>query len=1353
MSSEDGYFEGVDDFDESALQQLDAIEAAHLSPSKPAPSAATRPQRPPPRSEDSFDLSFDVDETELAKLDNFIADAYEGKAKPVAGPSNLNRTSSNNMLQTTLFGDVLPSAPAGPSKPKSQVERPKAAPRNPFGQQAPKTKTWDYEENAKLDAQKPSAKRKGKGRAGDDQEEEEEEVEFEQYPTERRPVIGLSRNLLLYRPPPPMRVKPDLLEAKHWIFPINRPKRDYQFNIVKNSLFENTLVALPTGLGKTFIAGVVMLNYYRWFPDGKVIFVAPTKPLVAQQVQACHETCGIPAVDRTEMNGEVPAAIRAKLWEDRRVFFMTPQTLVNDVKANRCDVSSIVLLVIDEAHRATGDYAYNQAIRKITAMNPHFRVLALTATPGNNPEAIQRLIDGLHISRIEIRDENSLDLKQYIHTKHFAPHIIKPNEDLAKVKDHLVKLMDPHFKTLQKAGVLFPSETPTSLHPYRPQKLMLDMKNRNFFWPLSVLSKLARAMLYLLTGSFRTCYEYLEGLIAGKEDDDDGVGGGKKKKKGGKNFTDDPNFRALMQELQAQRARGWGSHPKIEKLKEILINHFGSKLPDEPGGEEDNTRVMVFSSFRGVVEDLVEALDKDRPLIRAARFIGQGTDKQGKKGMSQKEQLEVINKFKAGEYNVLVATSIGEEGLDIGEIDITVCYDADKAPTRMVQRFGRTGRKRDGYIHALLAEGREEKNIDAADLKYKEVQKVVHKGEMYELYGDVERLIPDHIKPECIEKVVEINEYIREDHKKTRSPSKAKTGKHSAAMQGTKRKRNDDYTRNIPDGASTGFVSVKDLVVKGAKKPKKVKVVKDFDACGLDDETDEDIESGRILAAPRRTQSAAAGPSATEKSAKSVGKGKLKKAATMGGTKSSTKSKKKKKVEESTSSQFSKQGADDSDDMDIEQGAILPASHVHSKKRYIESPTPEASPRASSSKGGTASPKVSRLRQDDASAIEISDSEESDMPLSKFSSNPSNKPTRAASPHMNVDDEEDMSWLVQDDDDDDRAFEIRDSSDSSPVLLRHSVAKAFERVEVGDESIEISHPVPRDTVIDIVETSDPEELFEANPTSTLSSRHRRVSPSLVSQPEKMGATFRPASSLKRSASPTWNPSSSPLYPELPSNPKGKTAMLPPPVPVRKAGSPIQPTEDIPEPSYPVRPAGNQGKKRRIIFDEPESPAIDIDAEDAQPRRLRRIESTPVQPSKKKRRKHAKPSLLDRKANPLFDGEAAHSGEDTSEGYSDSADDVESESDRQFIKDSPLTQMPGSYEQTQIYRRSLFTQAGGDGPLFRNGPVRAKPFGRIDVKSRPRMLSSSSPPPPDDELDQYVMGSFIVDDDAEISYDA
>jgi ATP-dependent DNA helicase MPH1 len=66
--------------------------------------------------------------------------------------------------------------------------------------------------------------------------------------------------------PPLMQLKPDLLEAKHWIYPLNRPKRDYQFNIVRHCLFENTLVALPTGLGKTFIAGVVMLNCESRFP-------------------------------------------------------------------------------------------------------------------------------------------------------------------------------------------------------------------------------------------------------------------------------------------------------------------------------------------------------------------------------------------------------------------------------------------------------------------------------------------------------------------------------------------------------------------------------------------------------------------------------------------------------------------------------------------------------------------------------------------------------------------------------------------------------------------------------------------------------------------------------------------------------------------------------------------------------------------------------------------------------------------------------------------------------------------------------------------------------------------------------
>lgn len=124
-----------------------------------------------------------------------------------------------------------------------------------------------------------------------------------------------------------MSLRADLLEAKHWIYPLNREKRDYQYNIVKHCLFENTIVALPTGLGKTFIAGAVMLNcmtfryslsaiyrfsVYRWFPDGQIVFVCPTKPLVAQQLSACHEVCGIPASDAAELTGEQEVAVRAR---------------------------------------------------------------------------------------------------------------------------------------------------------------------------------------------------------------------------------------------------------------------------------------------------------------------------------------------------------------------------------------------------------------------------------------------------------------------------------------------------------------------------------------------------------------------------------------------------------------------------------------------------------------------------------------------------------------------------------------------------------------------------------------------------------------------------------------------------------------------------------------------------------------------------------------------------------------------------------------------------------------------------------------------------------------------------------
>lgn len=659
-----------------------------------------------------------------------------------------------------------------------------------------------------------------------------------------------------------------------------------------------------------------------------------------------------------------------------------------------------------------------------------------------------------------------------------------------------------------------------------------------------------------------------------------------------------------------------------------------------------------------------------------------------------------------------------------------------------VQRFGRTGRKREGTIHALLAEGREEENINKAGATYKEVQKVVNQGQIYELYGDVERLIPDHIKPECVEKKVEIEEYVREERGKQNSPRKG---------QGVKRKRNDDVGRNIPEGTSTGFVSVRDLVVKGAKKRKKTpKAPKDFDACGEDDETDEEIASGRVLTLPRRTQSAAA----AEPTSKPAPKSKLKKSATIG-NKVPPKPRKKKqaqKVAEPSLSQFSKQGADDSDDMDIEQGVV---------------PSAKSQPRHT-----VAEPSPKKMVDD--SIIDLSDSDHGQ--ISPTRSQRYCSPSRESpSPEvaMDMDGDENMGWLV-DDDDDNLNIEI---IDSSPEVPKRTIP--FERMELGDDSIEISAPVSSKRNFDVVDTSDPFETLVDDSVEIVegdtrlekltggrsvhsswspSSTTHVLSPPLLSSrksntPGKTNSAICPSStSSKPISSPVWNLSSSPLYPD-----EGKPSrlMLPPTaLPKRFMPSPNNSTKyDAPEPSHPIRPVGYQPTRRRVLVEEMESPALELPPPSQ--RRLHRMESTPIRPKSKDRTKHkskrTKPSLLGRNVNPMFDGEAAHSGDEVSEGYSNSEEDVESESDRLFIKDSPATQVSQSYDQSMMYRRGLLTQASGDGPAFVAGPSRPKPFGRIDGPRERRNLPSSSPPP-DEDLDHYEFGTFVVPDDEDISYE-
>ncbi|KAG6334918.1 hypothetical protein ID866_4160 [Astraeus odoratus] len=1264
MNSDD-YFD--DELDSGILSQLDIIEATHR------PHVTSHPKQAPARqpvptqklrtleADDSFDLTLDLDEADLERLDSFIKDAYQGKAKPVAGPSNPPRASApKSSIQTTLFGGVLQSTPSSSNHGSASRSPAKSNPRHPFGQQAPKTKQWDHTAFAKSGWKKPrSSKGKGKAENGD---QEEEDVEFEQFPA---PFVSVG-------PPPPMKPKVDMLEAKHWIYPLNQPKRDYQLNIVKNCLFDNTLVALPTGLGKTFIAGVVMLNYYRWFPDGKVVFVAPTKPLVAQQIDACHQTCGISGRDAVELTGNNPRAYRSRMWEEKRVFYMTPQTLMNDLTTDNCDPRDIVLMVIDEAHKGTGDYAYAQVIRYMMAKNPHFRVLALTATPGSSPEAIQAIVDSLHISRIEIRDEGSLDLRDYMHKK-------AGRGDCA----------------------------------------------------LSKLGAMARAMGYLMEASAGMCLSSLQQFVAEKEKSGDD-------NKASKNaLRNDATFRELLSQLSAHKARpgGFAMHPKMETLKLLLVQHFGSRMAEgaEGDGPGEDTKAMVFVTFRECVDEIVDVLNEERPLLRATRFVGQAADKQGRKGFAQKEQLEVIKKFKAGEFNVLVSTSIGEEGLDIGEVDMIICYDAQKTPIRMLQRVGRTGRKRDGYVHVLLSEIREELNWDKAQDTYGELQKCIVRGDQLELYGDVPRLLPDHLRPQVLEKKMDIVEYVREDTAKKKPSHGVQDG--ASPVKGKKRKRNDDVDRNIPPGASKDFVSVADLLVK----KKKTKTRKFDDTLADDDSTDRELEANLL-----DTGRSASTSVALERSSKK--KGPLRKTRTTDPerrqvTESARKKGETKEKELLTASQLFCKGNDDPD-MDIELSIMrddissIPSTSRESLVYRISSSpdrpvtsTSRLQPERSASAIVPAEAALPRHSPPCPSHTPRSRSATLDDPV--VFPNPTTPSIWSSSPKVVG---HEVIELTSSPSPPAHSHMLNDSpaveQDGKETFVHQSGFSPTHAVDNDDAGQDISWLLDEDDDLDIniVSSSPAVPRIAQNPYL--------VRPENNSVVEINGCGVSPSQ---------WSEHSS------------AAEMLPPVIPNRSGQtSPLGSFDlEIPEASFAVRPAGKRPPRKQS---KPlgntclSSPSVASPAHHRLVRRETEVIPRPTTPAL--RPKKRKKPIISIRHNPWLDGEAEHSGDEVSGGSSHSEDDVESESDRQFLKDIPDTQISPSYDQCNIYRQSLLTQPSGrqDLPVFANKPFRRGGFTTASEYTRRRPMVSSSPPTENDEPDEYVFGSFVVADDADLSFE-
>jgi Fanconi anemia group M protein len=451
-------------------------------------------------------------------------------------------------------------------------------------------------------------------------------------------------------------------------------KRDYQINIAKSCMEKSTLVVLPTGMGKTIVALLVIAEKIK---EGKVLFLAPTKPLVEQHYNFLKNFLLEDSI--TIFTGEVPPRKRQEMWKNNKIIVSTPQVIPNDIISGKICLDDVALIVFDEVHRATGEYAYVFIAEKYNGL-----VLGMTASPGSSANAILEVCNNLKIENVEIRSKYDPDVIAYVHDIEINWVKVDLPDEIKKLVVLLNNVLEEKIKELRSFGLIKPAGRVST-------KELLDIQKRiqsrikakmprpppSLFFAATVQAeaiKINHAIELAETQGVSALRNYFDRL---KND----------RSKAAKrliNNADVQNAMAIALPVEYE-------HPKLIKVMEIVGKQLDVKK---------DSRIIVFTHYRDTSELVAGRLNSMNG-VRAARFIGQA-DKNDDKGLRQKEQAEIIQKFKNNEYNVLVATSVGEEGLDIPETDLVVFYEPIPSEIRTIQRRGRTGRKRPGKVVMLI---------------------------------------------------------------------------------------------------------------------------------------------------------------------------------------------------------------------------------------------------------------------------------------------------------------------------------------------------------------------------------------------------------------------------------------------------------------------------------------------------------------------------------------------------------------------------------------------------------------------------------------------------------------------------
>ena len=459
--------------------------------------------------------------------------------------------------------------------------------------------------------------------------------------------------------------------------------RAYQIAATQACIRCSTLLVMPTGFGKTAVQWNCIADALQSGIE-KIVITAPTVGLVEQQRRMILERIEIDPDSVQTYTGSNRPVKRGEIWKQATIVIATPQVIRNDVDSGLIHLKHVGLMIIDEAHHAKGNHATAQVADRYQSQCSEPWLVAATASPGSTQNAIRQLWNRLNVHRLFVANREDDLLQPYAVDMNIATIRVMLDAKTVALLEPLEADQFQETDALKRQGFLPPTEHLTAgMIEEGAQRASIaisrkDPRGYDAARRISDVRRMHMLLDLLKTQGLRSARSYLQ-----RADEQLREGERSTSRFLKKNVIH--NFRQTVESMEE-------CHPKPKIVEDLVAEHLEQNPHD---------RILIFSEYRDTVEHLVADLN-GIPDAVVDRFIGQS--KRGKReGMTQKQQLEQLERFRSGDINVLVATSVGEEGLDVPSASMVLFYEPVPSAIRAIQRRGRTARERSGSVHVLVA--------------------------------------------------------------------------------------------------------------------------------------------------------------------------------------------------------------------------------------------------------------------------------------------------------------------------------------------------------------------------------------------------------------------------------------------------------------------------------------------------------------------------------------------------------------------------------------------------------------------------------------------------------------------------